>query len=259
MSRFANDDPIQEVSKSGIFSRLKRFEDDEEYNLSRKEKSYTNNSSHKSYSTYNSNNFKNYYSSTKYNNTTSATLNPGTRFVLFFIWGIFLACLIFPAIFGFFIQNEMMEFINEESKKPMPFETSLGSQTPKLDDELDNVLFSKSDFITFTNAGKIPTLYKFDKYTKANWCDFTELDPRFTFNVNTVQFNYPSIPELSKYDLSQGLINRNYKLVNNYQTGELYAINNENGYFLFVLISDRNIIYGAAQGNYEDVFNVAKK
>ncbi len=250
MSRYENDDPIQEVSKGGFFSRLKRFEDDEEYNSTKREKMYINNS-------FNNTNLKNYYSETNLNNSSVSTATSflSIGILLVIIFGCFL-----PIYIAVIISENMFDANANvpERKIAMPFETSLGTKNPILDDEYDNVLFAKLEFIDFKNAGSIPTLYKYDKNTSANWCNYTELDHRFTFNVNTIQFNYENIPQGSKYNLTQGLINRHYELVNNYPTGELYAINRGNGYFTFVLVSSNDIIYGAAQGNYEDVFNVKK-
>ena len=51
-----------------------------------------------------------------------------------------------------------------------------------------------------------------------------------------------------------GLIEENFKHVVDYPTGSVYAINKNNGYSLFVLISETDIIYGAYYGEYQDLF-----
>ena len=254
MSKYEDDNPIQEYTRESIFAKIKKFEkDDDQYELQREKKNYINTSLKNE-----KKEFPNYYPRTKYNNSNS-NIGPEAKIILFCFLGFFIFCCSLPIMFEMSFLEMMTDFENGMPKDPMPFETSLGSENPELNDEFDNIGISELEFIEFNNAGKIPALYKFDKYTIANWCDFTELDSRFTFNVNTIQINYDNIPQLSKYKLTQGLENRHYELVNNYPTGDLYAINTANGYFMFVLISSNDIIYGAAQGNYEGVFNVIEK
>ena len=268
MSKYDNDDPIQDVSRGGIFSKLKRFEEDDEYNLGKIKESNSNshnnenkyNNTRNSYNTKNSynsksyNNFKNYYSKTKYNNYPKSSF--ATKFLIFCFVALIVFCRFIPIIFEGIINEQILKLEAQKVKKQMPFETSLGIGIPELEDEYDIIAVSELEYISFNKAGNIPTLYKYDKNTTANWCNFTELDDRFTFNVNTIQINYGNIPQSSIYKLTQGLLNRHYNLVNNYPTGDLYAINTSDGYFLFVLVSSNNIIYGAAQGSYQEIFNV---
>ncbi|MBR3614913.1 MAG: hypothetical protein IKL55_07035 [Clostridia bacterium] len=256
MNKYDDNNPIQENDGS-IFLKLKRFEENDEYDFEKQEKDYMNSIKESSRNNENKNsNNSNYYSTTKFydsNYVSAANLNSLKTFlklsgILFLIW-IIIRFVFFLSIFSIGENHDV-----GIKKTEMTFEKSLGSETPELNDDMDNVQFSRVPTITFDKAGSIPTLYKYDKNTKANWCDFTKLDPRFNGKANTVQVNYDTIPISSKEKLIKGLEDKYYQFVNSYPTGDLYAINTSSGYYLFVLISSNNIIYGAAYGDYHKIF-----
>ena len=257
MNKYDDNNPIQENDGS-IFLKLKRFEENDEYDFEKEVKDYMNSRKVSNINNENKNsNNSNYYSTTKFydsNYISTANLNSLKKILkllgfLFLIW-IIVRLGFFLFIFNFIGENHDVGI----KKTEMTFEKSLGSETPELNDDMDNVQFSRVPTITFDKAGSIPTLYKYDKNTKANWCDFTKLDPRFNGKANTVQVNYDTIPISSKEKLIKGLEDKYYQFVNSYPTGDLYAINTSSGYYLFVLISSNNIIYGAAYGDYHKIF-----
>ena len=189
-----------------------------------------------------SNNTYAYSNQSNYSTTTSANFTITIVVFIFFI--------ILIAVFG-----AMADMMNYTSlPKQLPIETSLGEENPVLEDELDQQIYYRLSSINFDNAGSIVALYKFDKQTVANWCNFTERDERFNGMVNTFQINYDYIPTSSKEKMKDGLIIRKFEHIKEYPTGSVYAINKDNGYFLFVLISENDLIYGSAGGRYQDLF-----
>lgn len=232
-----SDDPIQEVGRKSIFGRVKSFEEDDEYNFEKEMEEYEKTFSSKQ--TENEN--------IEYN---APELSDEARKLV--IW---LSTILFmlPIIFMIYIAVELYKF-DSYVVTELPIETSLGSENPVLEDELDLQIYYKLSSIDFNNAGSIVALYKFDRRTVANWCNFTERDERFNGMVNTFQVNYDYIPTLSKEKLKDGLTTRGFEHIKEYSTGSVYAINKNNGYFLFVLISENDLIYGSAGGRYQDLF-----
>ncbi len=234
---FESDDPIQEVGRKSIFGRIKSFEESDEYNFEKEMQEYEKNFSSKQ--TENEN--------IEYNTTElseeSKKLIKWLSTILFMI----------PIIFMIYIVVELYKF-DSYVVSELPIETSLGIENPVLEDELDQQIYYKLTSIDFDNAGSIVALYKFDKQTEANWCNFTERDERFNGMVNTFQINYDYIPTSSKEKMKDGLLLRKFEHIKEYPTGSVYAINKDNGYFLFVLISEKDLIYGSAGGRYQDLF-----
>ena len=251
---FGNDDPIQEVGKRSIFKKRNCFENDEEYNLEKEIENYKKsiyNQQINSTSGYN-----NAYSNTTYNNPYNNS-NKDDPMVMHYteiakkvvLWIVFI---MFAVIFVEIFKVNFM--LNVQSALPLPIEKSLGSNMPELIDEEDKQIYYKLNTITFDNVGSIVSLYKFDKITKANWCNFTEKDERFNGKANTFQVNYDYIPQSSINKLKNGLISRKFELIKEYSTGSVYAINTNKGASLFVLISEKDIIYGMFAGKYQDLF-----
>lgn len=243
---FGNDDPIQEVGRRGIFRRLHSFEEDDEYNYEKEMKEYK-----KSFS-----NTQNRYINT---NVNTNQLYPDEQLskmaVNFTVFLIILICVL-PFLAIIYITTDITETISPSKTyvKPLAIEKSLGSEMPDLTDEFDLLVFYKLTSIKFDEAGSIIALYAFDKKTVANWCNFTENDERFNGMANTLHINYDSIPVYSKEKLINGLTLRDFEYVKEYPTGSVYAINKDNGYSLFVLISENDIIYGVSGGRYQDLF-----
>lgn len=243
---FGNDDPIQEVGRRGIFRRLHSFEEDDEYNYEKEMKEYK-----KSFS-----NTQNRYINT---NVNTNQLYPDEQLskmaVNFTVFLIILICVL-PFLAIIYITTDITETISPSKTyvKPLAIEKSLGSEMPDLTDEFDLLVFYKLTSIKFDEAGSIIALYAFDKKTVANWCNFTENDERFNGMANTLHINYDAIPVYSKEKLINGLMLRDFEYVKEYPTGSVYAINKDNGYSLFVLISENDIIYGVSGGRYQDLF-----
>lgn len=234
---FESDDPIKEVGRKSIFGRIKSFEESDEYNFEKQIQEYEKVISNKQIEN----------ESVEYNITElseeSKKLIKWLSTILFMI----------PIIFMIYTFVELYK-LNSYEVSELPIETSLGEENPVLEDELDQQIYYRLSTIEFDKAGSIVALYKFDKKTVANWCNFTEYDERFNGRVNTFQINYDVIPDLSKEKLKEGLTRRDFEHVKEYPTGSVYAINKDNGYFLFVLISEKDLIYGSADGRYQDLF-----
>lgn len=235
---FESDDPIQEVGRKSIFGRIKSFEESDEYNFEKEMEEYE-----KSFS-------KEQTINRNVNYQTSAVGNEFSKLII--VISIFI--MMFPMIFMMYGALDLSKSISYVEVKELPIEKSLGEENPVLEDELDLQIYYKLSSIDFNNAGSIVALYKFDRRTVANWCNFTERDERFNGMVNTFQINYDYIPTLSKEKLKNGLTTRGFEHIKEYSTGSVYAINKNNGYFLFVLISEKDLIYGSASGRYQDVF-----
>lgn len=235
---FESDDPIQEVGRKSIFGRIKSFEESDEYNFEKEMEEYE-----KSFS-------KEQTINRNVNYQTSAVGNEFSKLII--VISIFI--MMFPMIFMMYGALDLSKSISYVEAKELPIEKSLGEENPVLEDELDLQIYYKLSSIDFNNAGSIVALYKFDRRTVANWCNFTERDERFNGMVNTFQINYDYIPTLSKEKLKDGLTTRGFEHIKEYSTGSVYAINKNNGYFLFVLISENDLIYGSAGGRYQDVF-----
>lgn len=235
---FESGDPIQEVGRKSIFGRIKSFEESDEYNFEKEMEEYE-----KSFS-------KEQTINRNVNYQTSAVGNEFSKLII--VISIFI--MMFPMIFMMYGALDLSKSISYVEVKELPIEKSLGEENPVLEDELDLQIYYKLSSIDFNNAGSIVALYKFDRRTVANWCNFTERDERFNGMVNTFQINYDYIPTLSKEKLKNGLTTRGFEHIKEYSTGSVYAINKNNGYFLFVLISEKDLIYGSASGRYQDVF-----
>lgn len=238
---FENDDPIQEVGRKSIFGRVKSFEESDEYNFEKEMEEYE-----KSFSK--EQNINNVNRNININHQVSTTSNEFSNLIIIISIFIIISPLIYMVYWAWDFSNSYIEI------KELPIETSLGEEDPVLEDEFDLQIYYKLTSIEFDKAGSIVALYKFDKDTVANWCNFTESDKRFNGLVNTFQINYDYIPNVSRQKLKEGLELRKFEHIKEYPTGSVYAINKENGYFLFVLISAENLIYGSAGGKYQDVF-----
>lgn len=232
-----NDDPIKEVGRKSIFGKIKSFEESDEYNFEKEMQEYQKVSSNKQ------------IENESINCNAAELSEESMRLVRWLSIIIF----ILPIIFMLYTAVELYK-LNSYEVKELPIERSLGEENPILEDELDQQIYYRLTSIDFDNAGSIIALYKYDKQTVANWCNFTEYDERFNGMVNTFQINYDYIPTLSIKKLKDGLTNRNFEHIKEYSTGSVYAINKDNGYFLFVLISEKDIIYGSASGKYQDLF-----
>lgn len=235
---YESDDPIQEVGRKSIFGRIKSFEESDDYNFEKEMEEYE-----KSFS-------KEQTINRNVNYQTSVVGNEFSKLII--VISIFI--MMFPMIFMMYGALDLSKSISYVEIKELPIEKSLGSENPILEDEADLQIYYKLSTINFDNAGSIVALYKFDRQTVANWCNFTEKDERFNGMVNTFQINYDYIPTLSKEKLKDGLTTRGFEHIKEYSTGSVYAINKNNGYFLFVLISEKDLIYGSASGRYQDVF-----
>ena len=233
---FESDNPIQEVGRKSIFGRTKSFEESDEYNFEKEMEEYKKSNSNINLINEN------------LNYKTSVTVD---RFN-YVIIAIAIFFVLLPLISMVWISINFSE--PTSYVKELPIEKSLGSKIPVLEDELDRQIYYKLTSIEFDKAGSIIALYKFDKQTKANWCNFTENDERFNGMVNTFQINYDFIPDTSKEKLKEGLVIRDFDRIKEYATGSVYAINTDSGYFLFVLISENDLIYGSAKGKYQDLF-----
>lgn len=229
-----NDDPIKDVAKKSVFGRIKSFEENDEYNFEKEMEKYEKSISNSQVENTNAN-----YQTTIPNKETA-------NLVIIIVFFTILISIFILLIYG---GNTATD-----TTKELPIKTSLGSDTPDLNDELDQKMYYMLSYIKFTEVGNIDALYKYDTQTKGNWCNFTESDERFNGLANTFQINYNYIPEYSKNKLINGLIEENFKHVVDYPTGSVYAINKNNGYSLFVLISEKDIIYGAYYGEYQDLF-----
>lgn len=119
----------------------------------------------------------------------------------------------------------------------------------------NGINLAELEIIIFRNKAGIPTLYLIDKSVKANWCEFTKLDPKYNKSANTIEINYEYIPEESLNALRNELLEGNFIYLGNEENGELYLLDTEDEYFVFATISDTNIIYGGGIGYYKDVFN----
>ncbi len=233
---FESDDPIQEVGRKSIFGRVKSFEEDDDYKFEKEMEEYE-----KSFS---SEQQENEYADYKTTIKSNGFLN-AIKVIIFYM-------VLLPLIL---IIIGVTEYVKVNSYvKELPIEKSLGEENPVLEDELDMQIYYKLTSVEFDKAGSIVALYKFDKDTVANWCNFTERDERFNGMVNTFHINYDYIPTVSRQKMKEGLELRKFKHIKEYPTGSVYAINKENGYFLFVLISEKDLIYGSAGGRYQDLF-----
>ena len=249
---FSNDDPIQEVGRRGVFRRLHSFEEDDEYNYEKEMKEYQRSIS----SMQNRNLNININSNSSLNRNQAYPNEQLSKMTVNFILILTVLIFILPFLMVIYMTTDITETISpsETYVKPLSIEKSLGSEIPELNDELDLLAFYKLTSIKFDEAGSIIALYTFDKRTVANWCNFTENDERFNGKANTLHINYDAIPIYSKEKLINGLMLRDFEYVKEYPTGSVYAINKDNGYSLFVLISENDIIYGVSGGRYQDLF-----
>ena len=242
---YENDDPIKEVKRSSIFGRLKSFEESDEYNFEKEMKAYETENS-----TQRINNSSNYTDTYGDSNLSDDQIEyataQGRKVVCFIAFLIF--CVVFIEIF------QILAIPTVPIRKSLLIEKSLGSSMPEFNDEQDKQQYYMLSSIKFDKAGSIVTLFKFDKKTVGKWCNFTENDERFNGLANTFQVNYEYIPESSKNKLKAGLVSRKFEHIKEYQTGSVYAIYKNNGYSLFVLISEKDIIYGVFGGKYQDLF-----
>ena len=284
-----SDDPIQEVGGRSIFSKLKRFENDLEYNFQKEMEEfekYLDEEEKKKASSANSNinpyNLNDNQESTYGNDYTNTNnLKNGYPIINFYIF-IFIFVFFMIGFSGLFI----VALIQEESDARIISETNLYTEgvteldaenVTELDSEdeikitsstenkntelkhedlYNNIILSHLEFITFENGSEIPTLYKFDKETKADSCKYTESDPRYNKSANTIEINYDFIPKESLDILKKSLLARNYIFMNDDLGSEIYVLDTNDDHYVFVVVLGSTIIYGGGTGNYKYAFDL---
>lgn len=271
-----NDDPIQEVGKKNIFSRMKSFENDLGYKI-RKEmeefEKYLDEEKLKEESKFNSNEHYNPEPSINYN---TGNKNKSTNSLISFYIIIYMTVLFmigFTAIFitsfissdnigavdisqeDFYInpniEREQMDYYQDEE---IVVEEPLKEENEKL--LYNGINLAELEVIIFANGSGIPALYKFDKTAKANWCKYIVEDTRFNKYANVIEINYEYIPTESVRMLKEELLRGEFLFVGKERNGDAYVLDTGDNHYVFAIISNTNIIYGGGVGEYSQALHL---
>ena len=125
-----NDDPIKDVGKKSVFGRIKSFEENDEYNFEKEMEKYEKSISNSQVENTNAN-----YQTTIPNKETA-------NLVIIIVFFTILISIFILLIYG---GNTATD-----TTKELPIKTSLGSDTPDLNDELDQKMYYMLSYIKFT-------------------------------------------------------------------------------------------------------------
>lgn len=271
-----NDDPIQEVGKKSIFSRMKSFENDFGYKIKKEMEEfekYLDEEKLKEENNLNSNKHYNPEPSINYN-TVSKSKSANSLISFYIIIYITVLFMIgFTALFitsfissdnigaveisqeDFYInpniEREQFDYYqDEEILEEEPVE--------EVNERLfyNGINLAELEVIIFANGSGIPALYKFDKTTKANWCKYIDADTRFNKYANVIEINYENIPKESIRMLKEELLRGEFLFVGEERNGDAYVLDTGDNHYVFAIISDTNIIYGGGVGEYSQALHL---